>query len=62
MQRGRIIIVNFLNHIQEKNVGRQRNARDGGGRNFLMWVHWFSLVHGLKAGNLSSAIYVAYKA
>jgi hypothetical protein len=25
-----ILIVGFLNHIQEKNVGRQRNAGDGG--------------------------------
>ena len=25
----RILIVSFLNHIQEKNVGRQRNAGDG---------------------------------
>jgi hypothetical protein len=35
----RVVIVSFLNHIQEKNVGRQRNAGNGGtgrGRNSLM--------------------------
>ena len=40
----RIFIINFLNYIQENNVGMQRNAGNGGtghGRKFLMG---FSLV------------------
>ena len=47
----RISIVNFLNYIQDNNVGMQRNAGNGGtghGRKFLMG---FSLVaSGLEAG------------